>query len=281
MKAVIIAGLFLYPTLLLAQDTGLIPCSGVDCQACHLVELGQNILKWLITIMISVIGVIFAIAGMLLVTSGANEGNITKAKSMMTNAIIGLIILLAAWLIVDTILKIFVNEAKVGPWNSVQCVAQPEYNTNPSGGPGGVGTTTPGGGVGSCTVPTSGYCSETYLQAEFGAQAKNAAMICNAESAGDPGSESRVDKLSTGDSFSFGLFQINLTVHVLQGCGQTLNCYQAFEGKNKNAKIINRALFDQCIRAAKNPSCNIKNAGRIYRTGSGWRQWGAAPGCNL
>lgn len=143
MKAVIIAGLFLYPTLLLAQDTGLIPCSGVDCQACHLVELGQNILKWLITIMISVIGVIFAIAGMLLVTSGANEGNITKAKSMMTNAIIGLIILLAAWLIVDTILKIFVNEAKVGPWNSVQCVAQPEYNTNPSGGPGGVGTTTP------------------------------------------------------------------------------------------------------------------------------------------
>jgi hypothetical protein len=77
-------------------------------------------------------GIVFAWAGLLLVTSAGNESQISKARSMFSNVFIGIAITLSAWLIIDTLMKApgLVNKneigegTKYGPWNEIKCVAQ-------------------------------------------------------------------------------------------------------------------------------------------------------------
>lgn len=124
--------LFSLPALTFAADP-IVQCgfSGQPaCQACHLIQLGQNLLEWFIGIMASVIALVFAIGGMKMVMSGGSEGGVSEAKGMMTNAVIGFVILLSAWLVVDTVLKTVINKeffgpatttSEIGPWNNIQC----------------------------------------------------------------------------------------------------------------------------------------------------------------
>ena len=109
-----------------AAAQGFVPCSGTDCEMCHLVEMGNSILQWLIVVLSVVAGLIFAFAGLKLVTSGGNPGAKDAAKSMFVNVIVGYLLVLASWLIVDTLMKMLVDDAQVGPWNRVACVGQPE-----------------------------------------------------------------------------------------------------------------------------------------------------------
>lgn len=100
----------------------LVPCNGPDCTPCHVAQLAQNILTFLIEITVILAGIAFAIAGLMMVTAGGNMGQVEKAKGVFTNVAIGLIILLAAWLIVDTVMKLFVDQSKLlQPWNQIQC----------------------------------------------------------------------------------------------------------------------------------------------------------------
>jgi hypothetical protein len=85
--------------------------------------------------MSTICAIVIVIAGFKMVTAGGNVGQVSDAKSMITNTIVGFIILLAAWLIVDTVLKVFVSGSSnttgaaripgFGPWNEIECVAPP------------------------------------------------------------------------------------------------------------------------------------------------------------
>jgi hypothetical protein len=129
----------------------LVPCDGAlgnVCDACDLVELGQNILNWLIGITVFLVGIALAVGGLMLVMSAGDQGKRTRAKEIFTNAIVGLIILLASWLIVDTLLKVFLPDDGVlkgfGPWNQIQCSAPlPPVSAVTPTAPGGVTPTTP------------------------------------------------------------------------------------------------------------------------------------------
>jgi hypothetical protein len=105
-----------------ASAAGLVPCNGPDCEACDLVKLGQNVINFLIEISAAVGALMFAIGGFMMVTSGGDSGKVKTATGIMTNVVIGFIILLAAWLIVDTVMKTFVGERLGRPWNEIQCV---------------------------------------------------------------------------------------------------------------------------------------------------------------
>ena len=124
----VLAGLILIlPQIVLAQ---IVPCLGPECQTCHLVALGQNIIEFLIGISAFVGAMLFAWAGLLMATAGGNEGKISKARGIFSNVIIGIIIMLAAWLIVDTILKALANQSltRLGMWNEIECVDLPQYS---------------------------------------------------------------------------------------------------------------------------------------------------------
>lgn len=93
------------PLFSFAQNTNLIVCEGPDnCTFDKLIELGVNFINFLIYLAIPLSAISFVWAGAILLTSGGKESARDKAKTIMTKTGIGLIIVLAAWLIVKTVL---------------------------------------------------------------------------------------------------------------------------------------------------------------------------------
>ncbi|MFT5832363.1 MAG: hypothetical protein ACI9SY_000750 [Candidatus Paceibacteria bacterium] len=110
-------------------------CSGIDCSACDIAVIANTFISWLIGAVMVLFAVLMVIAGFGLVTSGGNPDALNTAKSKFTNAIIGLIIVLSAWLIVDTLMKALVGESgQVSgnlAWSEIQCMTQVEATTVP------------------------------------------------------------------------------------------------------------------------------------------------------
>ena len=120
-----------------ASLSSLAQCSGPDCSACNLVYLANGLIKWLIGMAFLLFAVLFCIAGVRMVMSGGNSHTVEEAKGSFINAIIGLIIILAAWLIVDTLIRTLVgtpgHEGQLTTagsasgwlyWSEVQCQVQ-------------------------------------------------------------------------------------------------------------------------------------------------------------
>lgn len=129
------------PELSLAQ--GFVPCSGTECDACHFVAMANTIIVWLIGAFFLLFAVLAVMAGFGLVTSGGNEAAKSSAKSKFTNAFIGLIIVLAAFILIDTIMRsLLKNPTDIytgyGPWSEIKCGTQ-TVPTTPAwaGDPGG------------------------------------------------------------------------------------------------------------------------------------------------
>jgi hypothetical protein len=115
----------------------------------------------------------FALGGFTLLMSGGNSGKVSEGKEMMTNAIIGLLIVLSAWLIVNTIFKTVVGGSISGNWYEIKCVPNPSLTADPaksnvvaSGGAGGGTGTITGGKLLDTTAVVQKYGSQisTYCQ---------------------------------------------------------------------------------------------------------------------
>jgi len=115
--------LILLPFIASAQ---LVPCSGLDCTACDFVDMGNGILKWLVGILFIVFAIILFIGGWGMVTSAGNTSAKEAAKSKISSALIGILIVLAAWLMVDTLLRALLPSdtgeiTGFGFWATVEC----------------------------------------------------------------------------------------------------------------------------------------------------------------
>ena len=206
--------LMLTPTI---SSAALVPCDGAlgnVCKTCHLMELGSNIIEFLITVMVSVVALVFIAGGFKMVTSGGDHGAVSDAKHMMTNAVIGFVILLLAWLIVDTFLKVFLRtegDLKLGPWNQIECENAPVFtggggmgnnggNGNNNGGGG--GNTTGGGVVGAGAVGVRD-ASGNIQQVNFARTQSDNSLNSNfTKINGDYGSEIATACQSSGSSIS-------------------------------------------------------------------------------
>ena len=223
--------LFFIPEYAAAQN--FVPCTGPDCEMCHLVEMGNRILGWLIIVLTVVAGIVFAVAGLKLVTSGGNPAAKDAAKSMFVNVIVGFLLVLASWLIIDTLMKMLVDDSAIGPWNEISCVGQPALADvdwaipSVDGALGPVGIIGPDGeiidldgaetrGGGSCDVidDPDNPCHPDNLQGTcFAGRAQDASRVCNQESGGNQELISGTDRCADGRSFSGGTWQINILAH--------------------------------------------------------------------
>ena len=151
-------------------------------------------------------------------------------------------------------------------------------------------TTASSGRIGSISQPgaacsplTSGPASLEALSTScFGPNAAKASGIARQESGGNPAIASRSDVCQPGgESVSWGLFQINISANKIGG----LNCPAAFSdpytGSDKQCTVVNRALYDQCVAAAKDPAQNIQTACRMSGGGANWGPWGANRICKF
>lgn len=112
---------------------------GSGCTLCHIAVLAINITDFLMkSIAFPAAVLLLVIGGLTLLISGASDERRTLGKKILTSTIVGLIIVMLAWLGVDTIIKVltgsfdfggepgslFVNfmdrfSANFGPWNGV------------------------------------------------------------------------------------------------------------------------------------------------------------------
>ncbi len=111
----------------------IVPCNGIDCQACNVAQLVQRVINWLIGFSIPLAAAMFAWAGAELVFSGmnGNEGKRKFALGIFRNVGIGFVIVLCAWLAVQTVLKTILKPQYYKSWNTIQCI---QANNNTAGG---------------------------------------------------------------------------------------------------------------------------------------------------
>ena len=147
------------------------------------------------------------------------------------------------------------------------------------------GTISPSTPTGSCNVATAGDASVGQLALScFGPSPtvdNTASIVAMHESGGNPATPSSVDKcLPGGQPVSFGLFQINITNHKING----LNCPAAFsypagvspreyDAQNHQCAIVDQALYNNCVTAAETAQYNIQAACQISSNGTNWGAW--------
>jgi hypothetical protein len=136
---------------------GFVTCSGLDCSVCNLVDMANEVIKWLIAILFIVFAILLFIAGWKLVTSVGNPSAMSDAKAKITNAIIGILIVLTAWLIIDTFVRALVGDTgQINGllWTDIQCHEQVYAEFEGYGDSWGVGTYSPGVGADLGTIGT-------------------------------------------------------------------------------------------------------------------------------
>jgi hypothetical protein len=210
---------------------------------------------------IGILALFMLIIGAYQYLMAAGSGKADDAKETISSALLGLVLGLTAWIILNTINPDLVSMkgiSQISGGGAIQ-TGNPQNN---SGQP-----YTGATGNGSCD-PNQGACQTSNL-ACFGSGANAASQICGYESAGgNPLRLSGTDKTKDGKSFSVGLFQINLTVHDL-GMG----CTSAFSGKNYSATVVNQSLYDQCVAKAQDPSFNTSYACKLYASRGNFGDW--------
>ncbi|OGC84703.1 hypothetical protein A3F55_02455 [Candidatus Adlerbacteria bacterium RIFCSPHIGHO2_12_FULL_53_18] len=128
---------------LIADAQGLVPCgvwegpipeqntpayseyirTTTGCDLCSLGQLMQNIINFLIGLSVSVAAAMFAYAGFLYVTGGSNPTQISKAHKIFKSVLIGFLIAISAYLVVQTLLSVVFDQDFWigGSWNELQC----------------------------------------------------------------------------------------------------------------------------------------------------------------
>jgi hypothetical protein len=150
----------LVPDSALALTTQIVPSQCANSSACGLCELGLAF-KNATDIMIALAGpaaVVFLFwAALMFMMSGGSQSRVSEAKKIATAAVVGLLIVLFSWIILNTLIN-FVFQAStpgsvysgIAPWNTIDCQAliYPSISTIPPVGtpivpPGSATTTCP------------------------------------------------------------------------------------------------------------------------------------------
>lgn len=141
-----ILALMFLPALVMAQDSGLIPCGYGDnpCDTGDVATFVNGLIDFLIRMLGIIAVIVMVYAGFMLVTSGGDEGKWTKAKELFTNVVIGIVIILAAWLVVDTIMSALTGDG-LDVWGRL------------TGGEYGAGTALVDGGVAGAAAVAGKY----------------------------------------------------------------------------------------------------------------------------
>jgi hypothetical protein len=129
-----------------------------DCEFCDIVQIANRIIRFLVAATVLVATIMFVYAGILFLTAGANEGNVSKAKGIFWSVLLGLVFVLASWLIIDIIMRTLYDDSAWGPWNEILCKRSDPNETCHS-----LNTEREGGIGPTGTVPPPSFCFSTNI----------------------------------------------------------------------------------------------------------------------
>jgi len=90
------------------QAQGFVPCASQPrgCLLNDIDRVASIILYWIIGIAVTVAAIMFAYAGVLYLSAGGSSEQLSKAHGIFKNVFIGLILVLAAWLMIDLLIDV-------------------------------------------------------------------------------------------------------------------------------------------------------------------------------
>lgn len=92
------------------------------CTFCDGIIVIRNAIQFLFELSIPIAVVMIVWGALRLMFSGGSEQNVASGRKIITSAVVGLIIALSAWIIVNTALSVLVGDATF-PWNQINCRA--------------------------------------------------------------------------------------------------------------------------------------------------------------
>ena len=103
-----------------AQFGPIVPdaCKACPCGFGGVLAIIQNVVNFIIAISVIIATLIMVWAGGLYMMSATNPESRSQANKMLINAVIGIIIVLSAWLVVDFVMKTLYG-GQFGPWNTI------------------------------------------------------------------------------------------------------------------------------------------------------------------
>ncbi len=121
-------GIFLI-TLLLPLTTfsaGLVPCGGpgetaCDKNICYVGVLLDNVSDWVVALAGIVVVLLIIRGGLQLALAMGSVTGKPAAQRGIATALVGYILILAAWMVVDTFLKFFTVNPEWGVWHPFNC----------------------------------------------------------------------------------------------------------------------------------------------------------------
>jgi hypothetical protein len=231
-----------------------------------------------------------AYAGFLLITNPANPGNVTKGRTIMIDAVIGLVIVLAAWLIVNTLFTVLTNGTltsytDVFGTTSNNCLPTAKDQQGTQGQTSGL---SPSSGTVSGPIQNGpGACNSVNVQQGAAAggytlsSAQAQTLACIAQYESSCGTKNLNYAWGNGSSAA-GAFQVTMqsnsscydNVACETAVGQTtpLNCASGFSGGNP---IPGSPVVQKCTQAAANLNCSASAAACLLQKQSFTQAWAA------
>lgn len=118
----------------------LVPCEGTlgqnGCTAYMVSRLFMNVINFIVALSSIFAVIMFVWAGALMVTSRGNKAKYSQGKEMLKNVAIGLFLVLGAWTIVDTVMKMIVGDSLMGggKWFEIRNLQNPNITRTPETG---------------------------------------------------------------------------------------------------------------------------------------------------
>lgn len=232
------------------------------------------------------------VGGFMYMASAGNTSVAGSAKGIILDALLGIVAALGAFLIMYVInpelTKINIAFVKVSVKSEMQAAAVRTSSTAIASSAGG-----------ACKVMTSGPCSPESLKSSFPNAAEKMSMICNRETGGKP-VISTTDLCTDGNSFSFGLFQINMITsggsvgcngsEIFSwdpkiwnkdgsGCAEYVrNSKGVLYCKYRKCQVINMAKYNECKAKLLNSDTNLQAASALFKTKQGIGHWKTSAG---
>jgi len=111
-----------------AFAAGLVTCNGPiagnglpACNVCSLLQMISNVVRFIVLdITMPLAGLSFLIGGIMMVAAGGSEERFKKGKKVFVSTVVGILIVLGSWAIINTLITAF-GPGVSGSWWDVQC----------------------------------------------------------------------------------------------------------------------------------------------------------------
>ncbi len=94
--------------------------SATGCSLCDGVKVAVNIINIMTELAVILTVGMTVYGAIMLMISGGSEERVRKGRGIITSAVIGLVIVLVGWLIINTVLHLLTGNINF-PWADIQC----------------------------------------------------------------------------------------------------------------------------------------------------------------